>query len=318
MRVIDIRCRMITQESLAYFSHIEGVQAHNTEAGFFDWLTKSGIHTALSPTPASLGLKLGRWELPPRHIDNDAQASLQMRYPGRFIGVAGIDPGNEVHRATDELERCVNTLGLRITTIEPGRLPLLARNPADRRLDDFYSLSQELEVPVIIQSSGLKGGISLDYAHPTWIDDVAHRFPRLNLICAHGCVPFFRELEIVLRRRPNVFASPDCYTFRDFQSVRSYPPHQIIFASAYPFGSTNLMLARYLTANWKRRWLDDILYRNAIRALRLEGQPVFSSWMDSAPIYGYQERTMAYANKMMWRGGAAVRKLKSRSQRPVS
>ena len=58
VRVIDIRCRMITQESLAYFSRVNGLEVHSNEEEFFACLSKSGIHTALSPTPASFGLKL--------------------------------------------------------------------------------------------------------------------------------------------------------------------------------------------------------------------------------------------------------------------
>jgi predicted TIM-barrel fold metal-dependent hydrolase len=158
-------------------------------------------------------LTLGRWDLPRRIIDNDEQAELQNCHPRRFIGVAGIDPGNEVHCGLSELERCVKELGLRVATIEPGRKPMLVPNPADRRLYDFYALAEELEVPVIIQTSGLKGGVTIDYAHPQWIDRVAHEFPRLNIICAHGCVPFMRELDFVLYRRPNVYTFPDCYTF---------------------------------------------------------------------------------------------------------
>jgi predicted TIM-barrel fold metal-dependent hydrolase len=284
--VIDIRCRYVTKATAKYFAHSRPVEGHESPESYFEWLDKSGVQVALSPTAASLGLKLGRWDLPPRVIDNEQQAELQRAYPRRFVGVAGIDPGNEVHNGLEELKRCVGELGLRVATIEPGRKPLLAPNPADRRLYDFYSLAEQLEVPVIVQTSGLKGGATVDYAHPRWIDQVAHDFPDLNIICAHGCVPYMKELEYVLWRRPNVYTSPDCYTFTNFLACRRYRPQQLIFGSAYPFARVHVMIQLYLAAFWGRKWLDDIMYRNAIRALRLERDPFFASKLEQPRVFG--------------------------------
>lgn len=291
--IIDVRCRYVTQDAAKYFAHSTNIETHASPESYFEWLEKCGVQVSLSPTAASLGLKLGRWDLPPRIVNNDEQAELQRNYPRRFVGVAGIDPGNAVHQGLPELERCVKELGLRVATIEPGRKPLLAPNPADRRLYDFYSLAEELEVPVIIQTSGLKGGVTFDYAHPRWIDQVAHDFPDLNIICAHGCVPFMRELECVLWRRPNVYASPDCYTITNLAACTRYPHRQLIFGSGYPFGPVRDMIQLYLAAFWRRGSLDDIMYRNAIRALRLERQPFFASMLDKSGSFGTSVRIRA-------------------------
>jgi predicted TIM-barrel fold metal-dependent hydrolase len=291
--IIDIRCRYVTRDSAKYFGRLLEIEGHESPESYFEWLDECGVQTALSPTAASLGLELGRWNLPPRIVDNDEQAELQRKYPRRFIGVAGIDPGNVVHDGLRELERCVKELGLRVATIEPGRKPLLAPNPADRRLYDFYGLAEQLEVPVILQTSGLKGGVTIDYAHPRWIDQVAHDFPDLNIICAHGCVPFMSELGAVLWRRPNVYTSPGCYTFTNFRACRWYHPGQMIFGSAYPFAPVRDMIQLYLAAFWGRMKLDDIMYRNAIRALRLERDPFFASMLEKPRVFGPSDRFRA-------------------------
>ena len=187
--IIDIRCRYLTPEAAKYFGHSHKVETHDSPESYFAWLDSRSIDVALSPDAASLGLRLGRWDLPARMVDNDKQAELQRKFPERFVGVAGIDPGNEVHNGLQELERCVKQLDLRVAAIEPGRKPMLVPNPADKSLYDFYALADELEVPIILQTSGLKGGASIDYAHPRWIDQVAHDFPNLHIICAHGCAP---------------------------------------------------------------------------------------------------------------------------------
>jgi len=130
--IIDIRCRYITQKDAKYFEHSKNVTSHDSPESYFSWLTEKGIDVAVSPAAASLGLKLGTWDLPARDVDNNQQIELQNKFPKRFVGVAGIDPGNVVHNGLEELERCAKK-GLRVATIEPGRKPRLVPNPADRR-----------------------------------------------------------------------------------------------------------------------------------------------------------------------------------------
>ena len=144
---------------------------------------------------------------------------------------------------------------------------------------------------VILQTSGLKGGISIDHAHPRWVDRVAHDFPGLRLICAHGCVPYFRELALVTRRRPNVYASPDLYTFLDFSACQWIQPGQLIFASGYPFVPVERVKKTYLSAPWAgSHKLDDIMYRNAIRALKLEHNALFASRLKQPPVFSRNNR----------------------------
>ena len=284
--IIDIRCRYVTQDAAKYFDQLQPTEIHATPESFIAWLDKQGVDVALSPTAASLGLKLGRWDLAARAIDNAGQAEIQRRFPSRFVGVAAIDPGNEMHNGLQELEHCATNLGLRAASIEAGRKPMLAENLADKRLYDFYQLAQDLDVAVILQTSGLKGGISIDHAHPRWVDRVAQDFPALRLICAHGCVPYFREMALVTRRRPNVYASPDLYTFLDFNACQWIQPGQLIFGSGYPFAPVERVKNTYLSAPWAgSHKLDDIMYRNAIRALKLEADPYFAARLDSAPVY---------------------------------
>jgi hypothetical protein len=289
--IIDIRCRYITRDAAKYFDQLQSTEIHATPESFIAWLDKQGIDVALSPTAASLGVKLGRWDLAARAIDNAGQADMQRQFPERFVGVAAIDPGNEVHDGLQELEHCVKDLGLRVASIEPGRKPMLAENVADQRLYDFYQLADELDVAVILQTSGLKGGVSIDHAHPRWVDRVAHDFPGLRLICAHGCVPYFRELALVTRRRPNVYASPDLYTFLDFSACQWIQPGQLIFASGYPFVPVERVKKTYLSAPWAgSHKLDDIMYRNAIRALKLEHNALFASRLKQPPVFSRNNR----------------------------
>ena len=134
---------MATGKDADYFREKLGATAPRSvivgsEDAFFCELDAAGVRTAVAPSGNNLGMTLGHRKLPPRTTSNDEQALLQVKYPGRFIGVAAIDVSNTAHDALSELKRCVDILGLRATTIEPGRAPLNASNPADHRLYDFY------------------------------------------------------------------------------------------------------------------------------------------------------------------------------------
>jgi uncharacterized protein len=246
-------------------------------------LDHAGVEVAVSPIGNNQGMQLGHRDLPARVSSNHEQVRYQSQYPQRFVGVAGIDVGNVAHAAESELEWCVKK-GLQVATIEPGRAPLLVDHPADVRLYPFYDLAQELGVSLILQTSGLLGGKNIDYAHPRWIDKIAEDFPKLNIICAHGCYPYVREMISVCVRRSNVFASPDMYTFwpgRDdwVQAVnQGVLADNLLFASAYPLcGSLREFVNRFMRLDWKSKTLDRIMYRNAIRALGLTEHPAFSS-----------------------------------------
>jgi len=286
--IIDMRCRLTTTSGAEYFRQRMGERAvpamkEGSAEAFFKELDEAGVTTAVSVSGNNLGMKLDHVELPARTTSNDEQAELQRKYPGRFVGVAGIDPGNAVHNGLEELERCVKELGLKAAFIEPGREPLLVPHLADPRLYPFYSLAQELGVAVIPQTSGPLGGKNIDYAHPKYIDQIAEDFKNLTIICGHGCYPFTREvITVASRRRRNVYVSPDIYIFSPgtddwIAAVNSDTiSHKFIFGSAYPLcGNLKSFVDRFMALPWDKEKLDNILYKNALRALKLEDDPVF-------------------------------------------
>ncbi len=295
--IIDVRCRLPSASDGAYLSgrpdgHRFAPWVGLSAEGFFAELDRAGIRTAISVSGNNDGLKLGRRELPPRRTNNDDLAALEARFPGRFVGAAGIDVSGGRHDPLAELER-VTTLGLRRIAIEPGRAPFLAEHVADRRLYPLYERAQELSVALFLQTSGIWGGESLDHAHPRWIDRVAHDFPDLHLICGHGAYPFVREMITVTVRRPNVFPSPDLYLFTPsggewvYAVNRGQIADQFLFGSAFPLcGSLARTVDRFLLQGWRPAVLDRILYRNALRALHLGDDPRFAVAQDSGRRYG--------------------------------
>ncbi|MBI1983188.1 MAG: amidohydrolase family protein [Acidobacteria bacterium] len=304
MRIIDVRCRVTIREAGDYFLNtakqsgrfhtyrsrplIEEIKsyAEGTMEAFLREIGEAGVHTAVSvsgQTPG--GIVIGGQLKRARTMSNDLMARLQKENPGRIIGVAGIDAGNVLHKALDEIERSYQ-LGLRVVFIEPGRSP--GCNVDDRRLYPIYEKCVEREMALIPQTSGPYAGKNMDCAHPFRLDTVAEDFPALRLVVGHGCYPFVREAIILAARHENVFVSPDMYVlhmgtedwvkqvnnnFFGFQD-------QFLFGSCFPSVPIKPFMDEFWKLPWKEEVLPKILYRNALRALKLEDDPTFKE------IYG--------------------------------
>jgi predicted TIM-barrel fold metal-dependent hydrolase len=288
--IIDLRCRLTVAGAADYYAD-RVTRAHGSNRipalaegsldHFFAEIAAAGITTAVSVSGRNPGARLGKHDLPARTTSNDQLADVQQRYPGRFIGIAGIDASNTFHDALTEIERCVTTLRLKAVVIEPGRAPGCLLN--DERLYPIYEKCQSLDVPIIPQTSGALGGRLVDYANPKYIEQVADDFPRLNIICGHGCYPFVREAIVMAARRDNVWLSPDAYVFhlgRDdwLQAVNSNLmgfADRFLFASSYPLTPVKAFVDNFLKLPWNDEVLGRILYRNALQALRLDRDPLY-------------------------------------------
>ena len=300
--IIDCRCRLTIEGAADYFvdrvtraGKLGGVPAltERTHNAFFAELDAAGITTAVSVSGLKPGAKLGRFDLPARMTSNDVLAAVQRAYPGRFIGVAGIDASNTVHDAMSELRRCVDELGLYAVFIEPGRAP--GCNLDDPLLYPIYAFCAERRVTIIPQTSGLLGGRLVDYANPKYIEHVADDFPDLHIICGHGCYPFVREAILMASRRNNVWLAPDSYVFhlgRDdwLHAVNANLlgfSERFLFASAYPLNALKPQLERFRKLAWNDDALPKLFHANAIAALRLNTRDAFRNsleWSERLPF----------------------------------
>jgi len=288
--IVDLRCRITTKEGGAYFadrmrkagrlSQMPALEKGTVEA-FFEEIGEAGITTAVSTSGNSPGMRLGNKVMPDRTTPNDHLADVQRDNPGRFVAVAGIDAGNVFHNALEEIERCVKTLGMKAMFMEPGRSPGCMMD--DRRLYPIYQLCDDLGIAVIIQTSGPLGGRTIDYAHPRYIDQVADDFPNLTIICGHGCYPYILEMIVVSGRRENVYPSPDFYItmmgsehwVKAFNNNHFNLQNKILWGSAYPLIPIQPYVDAFFKLPWKEEALDKFLYKNALRALKLESDPVY-------------------------------------------
>ncbi|NWG73401.1 MAG: amidohydrolase family protein [Rubrivivax sp.] len=189
----------------------------------------------------------------------------------------------DVHDPHAEIDRCVSALGLRAICIEPGRAPGCGLD--DRALYPIYEQCQSLGVTVIAQTSGALGGTYVDDANPHHVERVAEDFRDLRIVCGHGCYPYVREAIVMASRRDNVWLSPDiCFFHLGHEDwVKAINANLMGFAERFLFGSSYPLTAiapyveNFLRVAWKSDVLERILYRNALRALGVEDDPVFAA-----------------------------------------
>ncbi len=285
-----MRCRLTAGPGAAYFTdrmsklnRIDRVPALSDGSidAFFREISVAGVTTAVSVSGFNPGAKLGRYDLPARTTPNDFLVDVERSHPGRFVAVAGIDVSNTMHDSLAELDRVVNVLGCRTICIEPGRAP--GYNLNDRRLYPLYERCEAWKVTVVPQTSGVLGGRLVDYANPRYIEEVADDFPGMHIVCGHGCYPYVREAIVAACRRDNIWLSPDIYFFhlghedwvKAINSNLLGFADKFIFGSSYPLTAIKPYVDSFLQVAWKPEVLERIMFRNALRALRLEDDAVY-------------------------------------------
>lgn len=289
MKIIDVRCRYTGGITADYYRaqllksgrlHLIEALKEGTEAAFFAELDRAGVDVAVSASGFNPGATLGKYDLASRTTPNDFLAEIQSRHPKRFVAVGGLDVSGTFHDPMEEIEKCQTDYQIKVFNIEPGRAPAI--NPSDEQLFPVYERLEQMEATVIVQTSGLKGGTYLNYAHPDHIEIIAEHFPGLHIICAHGCYPYVREAIAIAMRRDNIWLSPEGYLWHlghdDWMRAINYNfegfAEKFLFGTAYPLTPLQLFVENFLKLPWKPEYLPGILYKNAIKALRLEGTPI--------------------------------------------
>lgn len=172
-------------------------------------------------------------------IPYDMVAEAVARHPGRFRGLAGIDP-TEGMAGVRELERAVRELGFVGAHGYPHWFEL---PPNHARWYPFYAKCVELDVPIQLQV-----GQSMIYApdyptesvgRPITLDPVACHFPELKLIGIHVGIPWVDEMIAMAWKHPNVFIGTDAHAPKYWPEsfVRycdSYGRGKVIFGTDFP------------------------------------------------------------------------------------
>ena len=206
--------------------------------------------------------------------------------PGRFIASPGVgDPGEiDLRALRKDYEarrlRGMGELGNQYAGIEA----------TDQRLEPFFALAEEFDVPVLIHHHGT-GAPSVQFrismGHPEQLEDILVRHPKLRLSIEAAGFPFLEETIALMYRYPLVYADLSLWKYPR-EAFHKYLRGLIEagLGKRLMFGSDQMewpdtvideeieaiKSATFLTEEQKR----DIFYNNAARFLRLSEAQIAS------------------------------------------
>ncbi len=277
MKIIDFRARPNVKEYMTYFEPpgkkewqvekmgypVPGIQSLES---FMKDVDEAGITTIVFTGRDNQSL--GGWMIP-----NDLIAKAARQYPGRIIGVAGIDPLKPRRAVLAEIDRAINQLGLRGISMDVSPCQF---GPNDRRLYRIYEQCIMLDIPVFLtMGPGARGRFYVKYSHPLLVDEVAVDLPELKIVCAHAGWPFTAEMIAVAYRHDNVYFDTSCYHFMPgalalVEAANSILGDKMLFATAFPFNPLKPIVERFTQLSFNPDVLEKVMYRNAARLLKLD------------------------------------------------
>jgi len=214
---------------------------------------------------------IGR-DTPGVSTSNDRVAELIAGQP-ELIGVGSVDPQRQSKaEAVAEVGRAVRTLGLKGINVEPGfgNPPIAFDDPL---LFPVYDACDQLGVPVFLMSGPTTP--NLEHTNPAPIGRIAREFPRLPIVCHHGCWPYVNEIIGIAFRHANVFVVPDMYIFLPgsrlyVEAGNGFMRDQLLLATSYPFRAMKQTVDDFIGLGWNEEVLDGLLFENARRLLKLD------------------------------------------------
>lgn len=203
-------------------------------------------------------------------------AAFCQRFPGRFHGLAGIDP-SRVMRGLREFEYAVTELGFVGAHLYPHWFELA---PDSAAYYPFYAKCCELDVPIMMQI-----GHCLDYqrdrvlpsvGRPITLDRVAIDFPDLKLIGIHLGWPWTEEMIAICFKHNNVYMAGDAYAPKHWPAnfvhfANSWGRHKALFGTDWPVIDPERAVQEVEELGLRPESWQAMMRDNAMQLFKLDG-----------------------------------------------
>jgi len=202
------------------------------------------------------------------------------RAPGRFLPSPLIYDPSDVQLPSLRAEYEAG----RLAGLGELALPYAGISPSDPRLEPYWSLAEEFDLPVLIHHQGTAGPskhFRISGGHPEQLEEVLVRHPGLRLYMENSGYPFLGETIALMYRYPQVYGDLSTGTWiyprRTFHTYLKglmdaglgkrlmFGSDQMQWPEAIDDAVEAIESATFLTEEEKR----DIFYNNAARFLHL-------------------------------------------------
>jgi predicted TIM-barrel fold metal-dependent hydrolase len=203
--------------------------------------------------------------------------------PNRFIPSPVISPSEGLPRTIEELRsgyrsgrfKGMGEIATQYFTIAPN----------DPKLEPYFALAEEFDVPVLIHTAGLGAPVPTfrsSFGRPLLLEEVIVRHPKLRLYFENAGYPFLDEAITLMTQYPQVYADVSTITWiipkpafhRYLRGLVDaglgkrlmFGSDQMEWPEVIGMGIDAVQTAEFLTADQRR----DIFYNNAVRFLRFD------------------------------------------------
>jgi predicted TIM-barrel fold metal-dependent hydrolase len=189
------------------------------------------------------------------------------KYPDRLVGFIAIDPRRK--NAPEVVERGLKEWGMKGIKIYPPT----GFYPSDEICTPLYKKALDHGVPVLSHSGPAAAPYFMKCTHPMYLDEVAGKFPELNIIIAHaGWGAWLDAVIAVLVTRPRVYTDISAWgqTFHHYDqgyfvaSLRrliNVAPARILFGSDWGWVKSALSQKDWV------KWLKEYQVPEAMKAI---------------------------------------------------
>jgi predicted TIM-barrel fold metal-dependent hydrolase len=204
-------------------------------------------------------------------------------YPDRFITSIPIDFWDNKMVPSIDFLRERHEKG-KLSWLGEIRTQLEGISPNDPKLDPYFALAVELDIPVLIHTCGGGGpnpNFSLKAGNPLLLEDVLKKYPTLRIWLENAGYPFISEMIALMGHFPNVYGDLSTVSWifargafhdhlqalirADFGKRLMFGTDSMLWPESIGIAVESIETATFLSEEQKL----DIYYNNAVEFLRL-------------------------------------------------
>lgn len=279
MEIIDCRLRP------PFGNYAQNYLFEYAQKGILD-ITAQQHGTSLPPSAQAISMELLIQEMTEVHItqgifavrkfpqcDNAVLEDLELAYPNRFIGFAGMSPHEGLEACSAQIDQYVLHGPAKGIALEPA----LDEKPwyADDKIAyPLYEICHTHHIPIVMTYGG-RHPADASYYLPMAIEHVAKDFPELTLLLCHGGWPWTTASCSLALNYKHVYLCTDMYMinapgYRDYVDAANYfLQNKLLFGSAYPLISLKDAVQFYCQCGIQTSVLPKVMHDNAQQALNL-------------------------------------------------
>lgn len=190
-------------------------------------------------------------------------AGLCAQFPGRFFGMASINPHLRPQDYDREAARCVRELGFVGIKLTPVAH---AAHPSSRDGRHVFEVAAALGVPVMVHT-----GAGIPFADPAAVEGAAADFRSVPVVLAHaGTDLFFIQALSLARRYEHVYLEPSWLGILNLRkALHVVGPSKILFSSDHAI-NIPVELAKYTTLLKPGPALEQVMAGTAVEVFGLK------------------------------------------------